>query len=178
MTESQLTLGPPANECVMAKPSRSLLETLSWNAQKLLARRKGTFDPVLAILQRVDGELTSFEYACRAPDGIISDHELLSDLGAVIAEEAAARSAVKIGIAYYGSKVKKISRLEPPIETVSISVPGVVLEIHTADTHIQAFRELVERPDGNLLAAMTAPVEIFDGPYMHVLTKPQAMAAE
>lgn len=58
----------------MAKPSRSLLETLSFAAQKVFARRKCTFDLVLAILQRADGELTSFEYACRAPESI-SDRE-------------------------------------------------------------------------------------------------------
>lgn len=81
-------------------------------------------------------------------------------------------------MAFSGSKVKKISRLEPPIETVTLSVPGVALEFHTADAHIQAFQELIERPDGDTFAAMTTPVEIFDGPYMHVLTKPQAMAAE
>ena len=155
-TESRKISGAPASECVMAKPSRTLLDTLSWSAQKLFARRKCTFDLVLAILQRADGELTSFEYACRAPDSI-PDRELLRELAAEIAEEAANHNAVKVGVAYFGSKVKKISRIESPIETVSISVSGVVLEIHTADSHLRAFRELIERPDGNMLAAMTCP---------------------
>ena len=75
----------------MAKPARSLLETLSWSAQKLFARRRGTFDLVLAILQRADGELTSFEYVCRAPDGV-SDRELLNELAVEIDAEVAARS--------------------------------------------------------------------------------------
>ena len=162
----------------MAKPSRSLLETLSFAAQKVFARRKCTFDLVLAILQRADGELTSFEYACRAPESI-SDRELLGELSLEIAEEAATYNAAKVGVAYFGSKVRKITRIEPPIETVSITVPGVVLEIHTADSHIQSFRELLENASGNTLAAMLAPIEIHEGPYMAVLKRSsRAMAAE
>jgi hypothetical protein len=160
--------------------AKLLLDSLSWNAEKLLKRRKGAFDLVLAIFERPDGARTSLEFVCRASKSAgVSDQELLSELGVEIANEAATRGAVKVGVAFYGSKVKEITRTVPPIETVSIAMPGVVLEIHSADLHQQAFRELIERPGGTTLAAMTEPISIHEGPYMAVLKHvPQAMAAE
>lgn len=54
---------------------RMLLETLSWAAQKALARRGGVFDVVLTILQKADGELVSFEYVCKNPPSVLEMHD-------------------------------------------------------------------------------------------------------
>ena len=152
--------------------SKSLLDFLSWGTEKLLRRRKGVFDLILVIFEKSNGKLLSLEYACRTAPKSLSDATLLNAVAEEIRTRRGRPCCSRSRVSYLGSRVTKYERLA---STETISLRGVALEVHTAAMHIRAFRELIERPDGNVLATMTPAEECFDGPYIRVLN-PRAHA--
>lgn len=111
----------------------------------------------------------------------ISDREALRTLAEKMRDDFAATGVLRFAVAYLGSKITKMDRIDLPTEETQLTTAtGVVIEEHDNNgLHLRAFRELIERPGAKpMLAAMTLPEAIDEGIYLNVLPSPQAMAAE
>ena len=152
--------------------SPSLLQSCSYAAEKSLKKNKA-FNRVIYVTVDAAGKKLFYENVCGHVPASISDREILSSLAEKMHDDFTAAGVTKFAIAYSGSKVRKLHRLEPPTEDVMLTTSGVVIEEHDNNgLHVRGFCEILERPGAKpILAAMTPPEAIDEGIYMNVISE-------
>jgi hypothetical protein len=148
----------------------TLLRTCSWHAERLWKRDR-VFKCITFLTVTANGARQIFDTPCCAPKDV-SDQEAWSGLVGDMAVDFAEAGVVRFGICYRAFFVTKVTDPALPPERL----PGIAVEAHSREQHLQVFREIVGAGRTAYLAA-AGPVEDTEASIFANILRPAEVAA-
>jgi hypothetical protein len=127
---------------------------------------------VLWIAERADGKREIWETLCDNAPAAASDREILSTLAHEMRELFADRGVIRFAVAYLANKSTRSAPVEPTplMPPATWSRPVIMLEVHSAEEHWRADREIIQQARRHvLLAALSPPEPAPDALYARLL---------